>query len=71
MIGKFPRIIIGNTNIVHKVLDGDANEEEENELIDRVSETYFKLWKFTTELYQYNYAICSVRENWSNLAETY
>ena len=42
MIGKFPRIIIGNTNIVHKVLDSDANEEDENVLIDRVSKTYFK-----------------------------
>ena len=35
MIGKFPRIIIiGNTNIVHKVLYSDANEEEENMVID-------------------------------------
>ena len=40
MIGKFPRIIIGYTNIVHKVLDSDANEEEENMLIDIESQKH-------------------------------
>ena len=32
-------------NIVHIVLDGDADKKEDNVLIDRVSEMYFKSWK--------------------------
>ena len=43
IIGKFPRIKTANT--VYKVLNSDADEEEDNVLINRVTEMYFKSWK--------------------------
>ena len=43
IIGKFPRIKMAI--IVYKVLNSDADEEENNVLINRVTEMYFKSWK--------------------------
>ena len=52
---------------VYKVLNSDADEEENNVLINRVTEMYFKWWKIHKALHVY--AVCSIREYRYNLAE--